>query len=67
MSNEIIMLGNIYVEKHKFHQYENAISIYDVNIDRIVVSSKVPFGKKCFKYITGYENDDENVMPKKYA
>ena len=41
--------GNIKVKKHKFHQYKNPISIYDVNIDRIVVSNKVLFGKQGFK------------------
>ena len=29
----------------------------------MVVSNKVPFGKKGFKYFIGYENDDEKVMP----
>ena len=40
---------NIKVKKQKFHQYKNPISIYNVNIDRIVVSNKVHFGKKGFK------------------
>ena len=41
-----MIFGNIEVEKHKFHQYKNPISIYDGNIDRVVVSNKVPFYKK---------------------
>ena len=36
MDEEIIMLGDIKVEKHKFHQHKNSILIYDLNIDRIV-------------------------------
>ena len=51
MDKKIIIFGNIDVEKHKFHQYKNAISIYDLNIDRIVVSNKVPFSKKCYMYM----------------
>ena len=35
---------------------ETPISIYDVNIDRIVVSNKVPFCKKGFKYTIGYKD-----------
>ena len=35
----------------------------DVNIDRIVVSNKVPFGRKGFKYFMGFENVYEKVMP----
>ena len=37
--------------------------IYDVNIDRIVISNRVCFGKKGFQYFVGYENDYERVMP----
>ena len=54
MGKEIIAFGNIEVEKQKCHQHENPRSIYDVNINRIIVSNKVPFGKKGFKYFAGY-------------
>ena len=37
--------------------------MYDVNIDRIVVSNKVLFGKKSFKYFIGYKDDREKVEP----
>ena len=37
--------------------------MYDVIIDRIVVSDKVPFSKKCFKYLIAHENDNQNVIP----
>ena len=50
MGKEIITFGNIEVEKHKFHQHKRPISIYAVNVDRIVVFDKVSFGKKGFKY-----------------
>ena len=53
MGKEIITFGNIDVEKHKFHQHKSPISIYVVNIDRIVVSNKV----------LGYEDDSEKIMP----
>ena len=62
MGKEIITFGDIEIEKHKFWQHKNAISIRDINIDRTVVSSKAPFGKKGFKDFIGYENDDEKVM-----
>ena len=45
MGKEIITSVNIEVEKHKFYQCKNPISIYDVNVDRIVVSKKVFFKK----------------------
>ena len=31
--------------------------INDINIDRIVISNKIPFGKKDFKYFIGHKND----------
>ena len=49
--------------KNKFHQHKNPISMNDVNIDRIVISNKVSFGKEGFKYFIGYEDDYEEVMP----
>ena len=53
MGKEIITFGNIEIEKQKFHCQENPISIYDVNIDRIVVSNKVPFGNKILNILLG--------------
>ena len=51
MGKEIITFSNIEVEKHKFHQHKSPISIYDLNLDRIVVSNRVAFGKSGFKYL----------------
>ena len=48
MGKEVITFGNTDVEKHKFHQHKNPISIFDINIDRIEVSNKIAFGKKAF-------------------
>ena len=53
MGKQILTFGNIEVEKHKFHQHQSPISVYYVNIDRIVVSNKVPFGKKCLNIFLG--------------
>ena len=33
------------------------------SIVRIVVSDKVLFGKKGFKYFVGYRHDSEKIMP----
>ena len=54
---EIIMFGNIEVEKHKFHQYKSPIWISNMDISKTVVPNRVPFGKKDFKYFIGYEED----------
>ena len=53
MSKEIIMFGNIQVEKHKFPQYQSPILIYDVDISKIVISNSVLFVKKALDILYG--------------
>ena len=50
------------VEKHKFHQHSSPISTYDVDINKIVVSNKFPFGKKGFKYSVSFK-DGKKARP----
>ena len=52
----IIKFGYIEIQKQKFHLHEGPISIKNVDIDKIVVSNKVPFVIKGFKYFTGYKD-----------
>ena len=40
-------------KKQTFHQHKGAISIKNIDINIIVVSSKVSFCKKGFKYFIG--------------
>ena len=49
-------IDNIKIRKQKFHQHKRPISIKNVDNDNIVVSNKVAFGKKGFKYFIGYED-----------
>ena len=44
------------MQKQKFHQHKRPISIKNVDIEKIVVSNKVRFGKKGFKYFIGYKD-----------
>ena len=55
------MLDDTEIEKQIFNSRKNPISIYDVNINRIVISNKVPFGKKGCKYFLGYKEDEKGV------
>ena len=50
MDQEIIKFDDTEIGKYKFHQLENPISIDDIIISNIVVSNKVSFGRKNFKY-----------------
>ena len=48
--------GDIEIQKQKFHQYERPLSIKNIDINKIVVSNKVSFGKYIGKYIIGYKD-----------
>ena len=56
MDKKIIKIDDTEIEKHKFHQHKGPISISNTDINKIVVSNKVSFGKKDFKYFIGYKD-----------
>ena len=47
--------GDIEIWKQKFHQQKGFISIKNVDISKIAVSNKFPFGKRVFKHFIGYK------------
>ena len=55
-------VGETEIEKHNFHQHKNPISIFDVDINKILVSKKIYFGKKGFKYFIGLK-DGKKLRP----
>ena len=45
-----------------FIKTKKLFNIYDIEVDKILISKKEPYGKKSsFKYFLGY-NDDDNVI-----
>ena len=51
------------MEKQKFHKrHKSPISIKNIDIKKIVVSNKVSFGKKGFKYFICYK-DANKIRP----
>ena len=59
---KIIKFGDIEIQKQIFHQHKEPISIKNIDINKIVVSNKVSFGKEAFKYFIGYK-DAKKVRP----
>ena len=49
-------------EEYKFNQHKSHILINDIDINKIVVSNKPPFGKEGFKYFIGY-TDAKEIRP----
>ena len=45
MDKKIIEFDDTKIEEYVFNQYKNPISINDIDINKIVVSNKIPFGK----------------------
>ena len=56
MEKIIAKFGDIEIEKQKFHQHKRPVSIKNIDINKIVVSNNVCFGKKGFKCFIGYKN-----------
>ena len=62
MKKKIIKFGDIELEKQKFYQHKRPILIKNININKIVVSNKVSFGKKGFKYCIGCKDDKNETF-----
>ena len=62
MEKTIIKFGDIEIQKQKFHQHKGSISIKNIDINEIVVCTKVSFGKKGFKYFIIYK-DAKKIRP----
>ena len=45
MDKRIIKFDDTEIEECKFHQYKSPILINVININEIIVSNKLPFGK----------------------
>ena len=50
------------VEKYKFHQYKSPIWIVNIDVNKTVISNKIPFGKKDFKYFIGYKDAKKIIV-----
>ena len=56
MEKIIIKFADIELEKQKFYQHKRPTLIKNIDINKIVVSNKVSFSKKGFKYFTSYKD-----------
>ena len=53
-----IKFGDKEVNKKEFYSSKQAISIYSIDLNKIVVSNKLKINDKTYKYICGYLNND---------
>ena len=57
MVKETLMFENIEIEKKNYHN-QNHVPLSDVGIEKILVSNKISFGEKKYKYFIGYLYND---------
>ena len=71
MGKEILALGDVENEKKKNYWSKIPVPLTDVDIENILVSNEVSFGKKNYKYFISYLLNNDKVrtlhimLPKK--
>ena len=63
MGKEILTFGNIEIEKNKCSRHITPIFLGDVDIEKVLVSNKISFGEKNYKYFIGYFDNANKVKP----
>ena len=63
MGKEILTSGDNEIEKNKFYRNKAPISLKDVDTEKVLVSNKISFGEKSFKYFIGYLYGNHKVKP----
>ena len=62
INKSIIKSDDTEIMEYEFYQCKSPISINVIDINKIVVSKKFPFGKEDIKYFIGYK-DSEEIRP----
>ena len=51
------------IEKNKFYRNKIPVRLGDADIGKVLVSNKISFGEKNFKYFIGYLYNDNKTKP----
>ena len=57
MNKKIIKFAGTEIKEYEFLHYKSPIPINNIEIDKIVVSNKFPFGKQKFRYSIGHKDN----------
>ena len=55
MDKKIVKFNHTEIEKCEFYEHKSPVSISNIDVNKMVVSNKVPFSEKDFEYFTGYK------------
>ena len=58
MTEKTLQFNNIKFNKKECHRLKEAIDLFPVNLDQIVVSNKFKHNKKAFKHFIGYQKGE---------
>ena len=62
MSGNKMIFNDKKISKSNFYKNKKLFNIYDIEVDKILISKKEPYGKKSsFKYFLGYNYDDDVI------
>ena len=61
MDKKILTVGNTEIEKNKYYQYKSLFPLRDVDIEKVLVSSKIYFSERNYKYFIGNLYNDHKV------
>ena len=59
--NKISTSGDIEIEKNKSYRHKSSIFLKDVDIEKVLISNKISFGEKKYKYFIGYLYNDHKA------
>ena len=63
MGKEVLTFGDIEIEKNKFYHYKTSVHLRDVDFDKVLVSNKIFFSEKSYKYYSSCLYNDHKVRP----
>ena len=55
------MIGDIKIEKNEFYRHKSPIFLRDVDIEKVLISNKIFFSEKDYRYFIGYLYNDDQV------
>ena len=61
MNKEILTFEDIEIEQNRFYHHKRPVPLRHVDIDKVLVSNRISFGEKNYKYFIGYLYNDNRV------
>ena len=56
-------MGDTEIEKNKFYRNKTPVFLKDLDIEKVLLSNKIFFGKKNYKFFIDYLYNDHKIKP----